>query len=257
MLPSKPTRGIIVFLFILTAVPSVFGQSLTNKIFAARAEKEFLLRQAAFAANPDEPTNCWQFARSCYDWADCATNDTQRENIADQGIAAAKHLIAQHSKAVAAHYYLGMNYGQRAEAIEPALEALHLVNEIEKEFKTCEELDPHFDYAGPARNLGLLYRDAPGWPLSIGNNQKAKEHLVQATTLNPEYPENQLNLAESQLHWHDYDDAAKTLKKLAEIWPAAKTNFTGEAWEPSWSDWIPRRAAAEAALQKYHPSAAP
>ena len=39
MLPSKSTRGIIIFLFILTAVPSVFGQSLTNKIFAARAER--------------------------------------------------------------------------------------------------------------------------------------------------------------------------------------------------------------------------
>ena len=31
------------------------------------------------------------------------------------------------------------------------------------EFKTAADLDNNFDYAGPERSLGLLYRDAPAW----------------------------------------------------------------------------------------------
>ena len=251
MLSFKLYRGIVVLLLaVLAAVPPVFGQSQTNLVFAARAGKEFLRRQAALAAAPDDPTNCWQFARACFDWADFATNDAQRADIANQGIEAARHLIARDPKSAAAHYYLGMDDGQLAEAVEPSLQAFHLVNDMEHEFKTSDQLDPHFDYAGPARNLGLLYREAPVWPLSIGSWHKAREYLEQAATRAPEYPENLLNLAETQLHWHQYDGATGTMRKLEAIWPAAQTNFTGEVWEQSWSDWTPRRAAAWATLQK-------
>src|ERR1700748_554827 len=160
MPPLKSCRGILFALFIfLAAISSVFGQSETNKIFAARAEKEILRRQAALAAAPNDPTNCWQFARACFDWADFATNDTQRADVSRLGIEAARRLIAQHSKSVAGHYYLAMDEGQLAEPVEPSLQAFHLVNDLEREFKTTSLLDPHFDYAGPARNLGLLYRD--------------------------------------------------------------------------------------------------
>jgi tetratricopeptide (TPR) repeat protein len=254
-MPSlKSYRGIaLLSLALLLATPSVFGQSQTNKVFAARAEQDFLHRQAALAAAPDDQTNCWQFARACFDWADFATNDDQRASVANLGIAAARHLIATNPTSAAGHYYLGMDYGQLAQATEPSLQAFHLVPEMEQEFKLSDELDPHFDYAGPGRNLGLLYRDAPGWPLSIGDRDKARDYLAQAAKRDPEYPENLLNLAESQLHWHQQRDAAKSLQKLEAIWPAAQTNFTGEAWEPAWSDWTPRRAALEATLKKYDP----
>ena len=94
-----------------------------------------------------------------------------------------------------------MNLGQLART--ETLGALKLVREMEREFKTAAELDGHFDYAGPERSLGLLYRDAPGWPVSIGSRRKAREWLEQAEKLAPEYPENHLNLVESYLQWHD------------------------------------------------------
>ena len=34
------------------------------------------------------------------------------------------------------------------------------------------------------------------------------------------------------------------LKTLDALWPAARTNFTGEAWERNWNDWSTRREAA-------------
>ncbi len=106
------------------------------------------------------------------------------------------------------------------------------------------------DFAGPPRCLGLLYRDAPGWPVSIGSKHKARELLEHAAALAPDFPENQMNLAESQVRWHQPAEAEKTLQKLDAIWPAARTNLAGEAWEPSWDDWTTRRAAAQTEFQK-------
>jgi hypothetical protein len=39
-------------------------------------------------------------------------------------------------------------------------------------------------------------------------------------------------------------------QKLAAIWPAARTNLTGVAWEETWDDWTARRKAAKADFQK-------
>jgi hypothetical protein len=138
-----------------------------------------------------------------------------------------------------------MNYGELAEAEAPSLAAYKLVHEVEREFKTAAELDEKYDFAGAPRGLGLLYRDAPIWPLSIGSKRKAHEWLDRAAALAPDFPENQLVLAETHLQWHQKDEAEKSLAKLAAIWPAAQTNLTGVDWECSWQDWTGRRTAAE------------
>jgi hypothetical protein len=160
-------------------------------------------------------------------------------------------LLARETGSAPGHYYLAMNEGQLAEAEAPSLAAYHLVKQMEREFKTAADLDKSFDYAGPERCLGLLYRDAPGWPFSIGSRRKARENgLEQAAKLAPDYPENHLNLAESFLQWHETDNAKNELAALDALWPDAQTNFTGEAWEQSWDDWSTRRDAARKKLKK-------
>ena len=234
----------------LLAATAASGQVASNKIFAARAEKEFHRAQIQFQSDAKNSTNAWQFARACFDFADFSTNDTRRAGLARLGIAASRQLLAREPKSAPGHYYLAMDFGQLAQAEAPSLAAYKLVKEIEREFKAARELDEHFDFAGPPRNLGLLYRDAPGWPISIGSKRKAREFLERAAALAPDYPENQLNLAESQLKWRLLDDAGKTLRKLDALWPSAQTNFTGEAWEQSWADWTARRKAAKAEFAK-------
>ena len=90
----------------------------------------------------------------------------------------------------------GHDYGQLARAEAPSLAAYRLVRQMEREFKTAADLDKSFDYAGPERTLGLLYRDAPGWPVSIGSRRTAREYLELAAKLAPDYPGNHLNLVE-------------------------------------------------------------
>jgi hypothetical protein len=144
-----------------------------------------------------------------------------------------------------------MNLGQLART--KSLGALKIIREMESEFKTAAEWDQQFDYAGPERNLGLLYRDAPGWPVSDGSRRKAREFLESAAQLAPDYPENHLNLVESFLQWHESDNAKNELKILDALWPAARKKFTGEKWEQSWDDWSARRAAARKKLTYFPP----
>jgi tetratricopeptide (TPR) repeat protein len=214
-------------------------------IYAERAEKAFQQAQAQFQAAADNATNAWNFARTTFDFCQFSKNDAQRADIARLGIAACKQQLSRAPKSAPDHYYLAMNYGELADAEAPSIAAYKLVKEVEREFKTAAELDEHFDFAGPARNLGELYFQAPSWPLSVGSRHKAREFLERAATLAPEYPENLLNLAEAQLQWRQAEDAEKTLRKLDRLWPAAQTNFTGSAWEQSWGDWRSRRRAAK------------
>jgi hypothetical protein len=238
-----------IFLFAVAGI--VLADDTQDKIFAGRAEAEFHRAQIQFESNTNNSGASWQFARRCYDFADFVTNKTGRATIANQGIAACRQLIARGTNSVAAHYYLGMNLGQLART--KSLGALKIIREMESEFKTAAELDQHFDYAGPERNLGLLYRDAPGWPVSGGSRRKAREFLESAVQLAPDYPENHLNLIESFLQWHESDAAKNELKILDVLWPAAHKNLTGEKWEQSWYDWSARRDAARKKLTDFPP----
>jgi len=234
----------------MLAAVSASGQPAANRTFALRAESAFARAQKQFAEHPGEPAAAWQLGRASYDWAEFATNSEQRAAVAQAGIAACRHLLARDPKSAAGHYYLAMDFGQLAEAEAPSIAAYKLVKEIEHEFKTAAELDEKLDFAGPPRCLGLLYRDAPSWPVSIGSKHKAREWLDRAAALAPDFPENQLNLAESQVRWRQAGEAEKAFKKLEALWPAARTNLTGEIWEPSWDDWTARRAAVKADFQK-------
>jgi hypothetical protein len=250
---SGAGRRFIALLFFSGPVTMAIAQFTNNPAFAARAGAEFHRAQNQLQSNTNDPTAAWHFGRACYDFADFATNDTERASIAVQGIAASRQLLARQPKSAPGHYYLGMNLGQLART--EILGALKIVREMEREFKTADDLDEQFDYAGPARCLGLLYRDAPDWPASIGSRHKAREWLERAAKLAPDYPENHLNLIESRLKWNDRTGTENELKTLDALWPKAQTNFVGEAWAPAWADWTARKDVVEQAIVQTPPPA--
>ena len=213
-------------------------------------QNEFSRTQKIFLADTNQATNAWQFAGACYDCADNATNETVRADFARQGIAASKAAVARAAKSAAAHYYLAMNYGELAQAEAPSLAAYKLVHEVEQEFKTAAELDATFDYAGPVRNLGALYFQAPAWPLSVGSKKRAREKFLRAAALAPDYPENQLNLAEAFTRWRERAEAEKSFHALEKVWPGVATNFPGLGWQGLRDEWSRRRDETRAAFKK-------
>jgi hypothetical protein len=246
---NHQTRRLALALWLLAAGEMAFGGEAANRIFAARAEAEWHRAQKQFQLQTNDDAAAWQLARACVKFDDFATNNAGRAELAGQGIAACRQLLARASNSAPGHYYLGLELGLLADTRRnPA--AYKMVREMERELKTADALDAHFDYAGPARCLGLLYRDAPGWPMSVGSRRKAREWLESAAKLAPEYPENHLNLAESHWQWKDPEAAREALKTLDALWPAARTNLTGVAWERSWDDWSTRRDAMREKLNE-------
>jgi tetratricopeptide (TPR) repeat protein len=189
------------------------------------------------AAHPQDVATAWHFARSTFDLADAVSTSSERARIAQQGIAACKETLAQDQNSAALHYYLGLNQGELART--RSLGALKLVDQMEQEFTKAIALDASFDYAGPERSLGLLYRDAPVFA-SIGSRTKARAHLQRALELAPRYPENRLNLIESELKWGDRKAARRELKLLEDAWEEAHSEFAGPQWTVSWADWTDR-----------------
>jgi hypothetical protein len=234
----------------LVLATAAVGQSAANLLFLTRAQTAVVMAQKNYLADPNATAAASRLARAAFNVADLATNETQRAEFARRGIEVCRAWLAREPKSGAGHYYLAMNLGELAQAEAPSIAAYKLVHEVEREFMLATDLDVSFDHAGPARTLGELYFQAPVWPLSVGSKHKAREWLERAAALAPDYPENQLNLAEAQLKWRQPEVFAATMKKLEAIWPAARTNLAGEDWEPSWADWSARRAALTAEGQK-------
>jgi tetratricopeptide (TPR) repeat protein len=215
--------------------------------FSLAAQQAFHQAQDRCQKEPQNAEAAWQFGRACFDLAEFSTNNTERAQLAEIGIAASRKSVTQNSNSAAAHYYLAMDLGQLART--KSLGALKLVRQMEHEFGLARDLDSHFDFAGPDRNLGLLYCDAPSIG-SIGSRSKAREHLLRAVELAPDYPENRLNLIEAYLKWGERSNAQRELKALEAILPDARAKLTGQAWASSWADWNPRLEKAKKKLEE-------
>lgn len=204
-----------------------------------------------FEQTDKDPETAWQFGRACFDWAEFSTNDTQRAAIAHEGINACENALEIDPDLAAAHYYLAMNQGQLARTM--SLGALKLVHQMEDHFQTAQELDPRFDQAGPDRNLGLLYLQAPGWPVSVGNRSKAQRHLGKAVKLAPDFPENRLNLMEAYAQWNKDTLAKREIEAWETNLEAARQKFSGDQWYWQWTDWERRLDELEQQLAKPQP----
>lgn len=206
--------------------------------FRRDAEKNY---RAALLKYRSEPTNAeaaWQFGHASFDRAEFAADSSERAALAEPAIEACEHALVQNERSAPLHYYLAMNYGQLART--KGIGALRLVRQMETEFQRAADLNPKLDYAGPDRNLGMLYLSAPGWPTSIGSNGKARQHLMRSVQISPDYPENHLDLLECYIKIGDDDGAEREAQKIFTMLPKAREQFTGEEWVSNWADWETR-----------------
>ena len=211
-------------------------------------EVEFQRWRQQFQTNANNAEVGWNFGRACFDMSTLQKDSSGQAKYAQEGIDACRGALALASGSAPAHYYLGMDIGQLAQT-KRNLSSLRMVKDMEREFLAARALDKHFDFAGPSRNLGLLYRDAPSI-VSIGSRTKARQYLEEAVELAPEFPENQLNLIESYLKWDYQKEAQRQYGQLQKMWPGAQKKFTGVAWQSSWTDWNKRLDAIKRRLEK-------
>jgi hypothetical protein len=219
--------------------------------WAERARGAVETARREYEGCPTNALRAWRFGQACFDGAELATNQAQRASLAHEGIAACRQAARLSPREPAAAYYLALNLGQKART--QGLGALRTVQEMEHALERALELDATFDYAGPDRTLGLLYLDAPGWPLSVGSMKKARLHLERAAARSADYPENRLNLAEARSRWKAPPMGQGDLDAIAASLARARTNLVGEAWAANWVDWDRRWEAIRRRADKPPP----
>lgn len=249
---GRPVAGMLAVLWlaggVCVAADPPASEAETLQQFRQAAEKTYQTVRAQYRAATTNVSAAWTFARACFDLAEFSRDDTERESLALEGMSASRQSIIMKSDLAEGHYYLGMNQGQLART--KMLGALKLVHEMADTFKLASSLDAHVDYAGPDRCLGLLYRDAPGWPTSVGSKSKARTYLLKAAQLEKDFPENQLNLVESYLQWSERKNALAISNTVQAVMVKARATLTGAVWACSWHDWDKRWEAAREKLGK-------
>lgn len=244
----KHNRPYLTFLLLLGAV-SLAGGILAGTGGGDRAKEAYEGARVRYQLNGGDSKVAWELARACFDWAEFVGSDEVREAVAQEGIEASRRAVSLDPESAAGRYYLALNLGQLART--KRVGALALVKEMERELKLAIALDGAFDYAGPHRALGLLYLQAPGWPLSIGDAKKARTHLEKAAALSPEYPENRIELLNGYLKWKKPESIRAEVQRISEIWPELKEKFSGEQWEDEWLRWDEQWASAREAAAPY------
>jgi tetratricopeptide (TPR) repeat protein len=212
------------------------------------SQKAFHTARDRFQRESNSVEAAWQFGRACFDLAEEKTSKSEKGRLAEQGIEACKKAVVADENSAPAQYYLGMNLGQLART--KGIGALKLVGPMKRAFERALELDQHIDHAGPDRNLGMLYRDAPGW--LVGDRQLAQAHLVKAVEVDPDFPDNRLELIEGYLKWGDRTSAQTDLTTLEDLWPKLRQKFSGPEWEGAWKAWQERLDAFQAKIEKGH-----
>jgi predicted Zn-dependent protease len=158
-----------------------------------------------------------------------------RADLATDAGAAADACLARESQAVACLYGRAIALGLAAR-VHPT-RAGELLNAMLGSLAGAEAADPLYDEAGPARVRALVLIRAPGWPLGPGDAEGALVAARRAVSLRPEYPPNQLALAEALGKTGDSGGAR-------DAYDAARTRAQGLADSADRSDWL--READEA-----------
>lgn len=220
--------------------------------FTDGAQAKLIAARKKFQTDTNSTLAAWALGQACFWRGEFAVNDEERTALANEGIAVCRALTIRAPTVPEGHYYLAMNLGQLART--KWLEALGLVKDLELGLKLAAGMNPRLDHAGPDRCLGQLYRDAPGWPISLGSKSKARAHLLRAVELAPDFPENHLVLVETWLMWKERKTLQRDLDRLATLLPKARQQLTGADFAALWDDWEQRwqevQAKADELLRK-------
>jgi tetratricopeptide (TPR) repeat protein len=131
---------------------------------------------------------------------DAQRSDTEsdakvREALAAHAEAQAQACLQLAPRAAPCLYYEGVALGLQARA--HPLRAKELLQRMLDALTAAEAADPAYDEAGPERVKALVLVRAPSWPLGPGDLDSGLAEARRAVQLQPEYPPNQLALAEA------------------------------------------------------------
>ncbi len=97
--------------------------------------------------------------------------------------------------------------------VKGGLGALSLAAEARDLLLKAEQIDASALQGSVYTTLGTLYYKVPGWPLSFGDNDKARAYLEKALQMNPNGIDPNYFYGDFLITVHDYKNALAALKK--------------------------------------------
>ena len=147
--------------------------------------------------------------------ADHEQNAEARRTAARAAVDAGQRCEQRDPTAPECAYWLAIALGVQArESRTTARDGLdHMIERL----RSAIERAPSLDHGGPHRVLALLYLRAPGWPTGPGDPDLGLEEAQQAVDLAPDYPPNQLCLAEALTATEDPSGSRRALERAADL----------------------------------------
>jgi len=170
-------------------------------------EKSIELYEKALELDPNNYDACWKASMSCK-WLGDKYPKGKRIKILEKGEKFARKAIEINPDDVEGHFRLGVSMGRIGEE-RGVLNSLFMIGPIRDEMEKVLKIDPEHD--GAHFVLGSLYRQAPGWPLSCGDLNKALHHAELAVKYSPSTILNHVGLAEVYFDKDRYKEAREEL----------------------------------------------
>ena len=197
------------------AGPLAEADALLNSpaLSMTQAARALSLYQGLLAtAGADRALVLARLGRTCFVLGQLAP-EPQAMGYYQQGQSYAETLIREEPNRVEGHYWLAMNLCGQAD-VGGKLLGRKLLPRILEELQRAVALDAAYDQAGAHRVLGRIYYEAPGWPLSVGDMQKSRQHLQAAVRLAPATSTNHLYLAQTLLRLNEPSLARQELEQV-------------------------------------------
>lgn len=132
--------------------------------------------------------------------------------------------LLEQSKAVSAQYpdqaepliwqgIIEATFAGVRNGISGQLAALSLVKNAKNSFDKAIKINPNTSNGSAYTSLGSLYYQVPSWPISFGDNQKAKEYLTKGLELNPDGIDSNYFYGDYLYKTGDSSKAEKILRK--------------------------------------------
>jgi hypothetical protein len=151
----------------------------------------------------------WQAARVAA-WLGEYGRDNREQHVKD-GIVYANTALKVNPEGTEARFYHGVLAGLLGDLDNSY--GMDAVKHIESRMTGLIDEQAEIAHGGPQRVYGVLLLRAPGPPTSIGSLRNARKQLEAAVEIAPDWPENQLYMAEWEFAWADDKDNPEFAQK--------------------------------------------
>lgn len=162
---------------------------------------------------PDNYDALWQASRILL-WIGDHSPEEEQVEIYQKGMDYGKKAIDLYPEGIEAHYWYGSNIARYGSA-RGIFKSLQYISPLVEVMEKLIKLDPQHHKAYMV--LGIIYQQAPPWPVSVGDLDKSEEYLKRAISIYPHSLHSQLELGITYNKMKKWDLAKIQFKKVIDM----------------------------------------